>query len=199
MKITRKSLLLLISTALLLTVTVSGTVAFLVAGTEPLVNTFTPGVMDTKIEEVVVENRKQSITIHLHNNSTVDAYVRVALVGNWVDSDGKVVAPWDPNDEGVGFKLNTTAWVQGKDGYYYHKARLVAPNGSTADLLASGSAIVVDKAHMLTGATELRLSVIHQSIQADGVTADGTPAVVAAWGVELDSNGNIIGTASSTN
>ncbi len=186
MKITRKNLLLLIATALLLTVTVSGTVAFLVAGTEPLVNTFTPGVMDTKIEEDVYGNQKRSIKIQLHNNSTVDAYVRIALVGNWVDTDGKVVAPWDPNDPNAKFELNTDAWIRGPGGYYYHKTRIKAPDGATADLLKSAITVTKEQA----GAEQLILAVIHQSIQADGVVtktnADGSsydvPAVVDAWG-----------------
>ncbi len=178
MKITKKSLLLLIATALLLTVTVSGTVAYLMAGTDPVVNNFTPGVMDTKIEEVVSTGAKDSIVIELHNDSNMDAYVRVALIGNWIDAQGNVIAPWNPQEMASGFVLNDAAWVRGPGGYYYHKTR-IKPGQPTANLLKQR--LVITQGDMQSGAKELVLAVVHQSIQADGVTANGTPAVVDAW------------------
>ena len=95
----KKSLVLLITVALLLTCTVSGTVAFLAVDSGPVTNTFTPVELDTKIiENDDFGSTKTKKSIQIQNNGNIDAYVRVAVYGNWVIKDEnnkeKIVAPW---------------------------------------------------------------------------------------------------------
>ena len=88
-----KSMLLLALVAMLLLGSVGGTVAFLVTSTNSVENVFTPANLDTDIVEVVEGNVKKSITVM--NNGNVPVYVRVAIIGYYVDDKtGNIVAPW---------------------------------------------------------------------------------------------------------
>ena len=69
---------LLISLLALLTLTVGGTVAYLVASTDNVVNTFTPSHVDCTVDEVFNDNTKTSVTVT--NTSDINAYLRVKLV-----------------------------------------------------------------------------------------------------------------------
>jgi hypothetical protein len=62
--------------------TVAATLAYLVAKTNPIENTFTPPVIDVKIggEDVVRD--------YVQNNGDVPVYARVAIVATWVNGDG---------------------------------------------------------------------------------------------------------------
>lgn len=168
-----KSSLLLIAVAALLVAAVGGTVAYLVTNTSPVVNTFTPANVDTEIDETFVNNVKSSIKVE--NKGNIPVYVRVALVGNWCDSNGNVVEPWNGS-----VTINSPDWSTGGDGYYYYTKPLVA-SATTSNLL--GSSITAsareDGAHLV-------ITVLQQSIQAEPTTA-----VVEAWGVTVAEDGTI--------
>lgn len=171
-KINTKLLALLAGMALLLTCTVGGTLAYLTDKTGPVVNTFIPARLATTLAENAGE------VVQIRNDGNVDAYVRVAVYGNWV-KDGVIVAPW------TGAVEIAKDWMQGSDGYYYYTKRLpVAAEGAnnlTANLLAEP----ITQTGGPEGAT-LVLYVMHQAIQAD-------PAAAAeqAWGVTVGVDGRI--------
>ena len=166
----KKPLVLLIGIALLLTFTVSGTVAFLADNTAELTNTFTPVEVDTKIIENVSAGAKSSIKVqNIQADNHIPVYVRVAVVGNWVDENGAIVAPWELS------AYNTASWTKRSDGFYYYNS--VLPVGdTTAELLASGGIKESDYTRP-EGADHLVVTVVHQSIQADPASA-----VTNAWG-----------------
>lgn len=168
-KLNKKSLVLLICAALLLTFTVSGTVAYLVADTDPVENVFTPASVDTEIFEEVSGNTKSVIKVTNAQNS-IDVFVRVAVIGNWV-KDGQVVESWTP----AANQFNLTDWVE-HDGFYYFKS-VVAPRGATSDLLATN---IVSTTRESDGA-HLEVTVIHQSIQAEPETT-----VEQVWRVNVE-------------
>ena len=133
MKLNKKFLVLLACVTLLLTFTVGGTVAFLAAGSGPVVNQFTPTEVKTDIDEDF-ENKVKSRVV-IENKGTIPVYVRVALIGNWVkkvDNVEVIVEPYTvPN-----FTLGKN-WVKHTtDGYYYY-TQAVAVGGTTSDLLDS--------------------------------------------------------------
>jgi len=114
-------------------------------------------------------------------------FVRVAVNGYYVkDADGKqeIVEPWD-GEITIG-----TDWFEGSDGFYYYK-KAIAPGASTSDLL--GADITLTKGD---DGKYLVVNVLHQSIQADGMTTDENdntvPVVTAEWGVivNTDQDGN---------
>ncbi len=171
----KKSLVLLIAAALLLTITVSGTVAYLVAGTDSVINTFTPATVTTELHEEFKNDIKSSVTIE--NTGTIAVYVRAMVVGNWVDASGNIVAPW------TGSVTLGEGWALGTDGFYYYQKSL-APNDTTSNLL--GAQITNANTPADVGAVRLVVTVLHQSIQAQPTTA-----VEDAWGVTVGEDGNL--------
>lgn len=170
-KFNKKSLALLIAAALLLTIAVSGTVAYLVDSTGSLVNTFTPTEVGTTITDDVTTGEKKTIII---NNPSGDkkiaVYVRVAIVGNWVkkvNGTEMIVSP--ATDAELSFTPGED-WEKSGNYYYYTKA--VKPGASTTDLLQSSI-----KATTKADGSYLVVTVLHQSIQAEPVSA-----VQNAWG-----------------
>ena len=172
-KFSKKSLMLLIAVTLLLTCTVSGTVAFLTVGSGPVTNTFTPVQVDTKIVENVQEvngiQTKSSIQVLNKNLSTnIPAYVRVAIYGNWVDAAGRIIAPWSGMSS-----YNTEHWTK-VGNYYYYNGEL-AVGATTENLLAADAPIREE--NKPEGVHRLEVTVVHQAIQSQ--PAD---AVKNAWG-----------------
>ena len=172
-KINKKSLVLLICVTLLLTFTVSGTVAYLAAATDPVENVFTPAKVDTEIKETFESNSKTGIFI-ANKEDSIDAYVRVAIVANWVDANNNIVAPWTgpirlntslPTASDIENGVANGQWVAGDDGYYYFTVP-VKPGETTTNLLDASITQPSDKP---AGADHLVINVIHQSIQADGM------------------------------
>lgn len=162
----KKPVMLLIAVTLLLTFTVSGTVAFLAANTGELTNTFTPVQVDTKIEEGFKDGTKNSIKVLNKNLDTnIPVYVRVAVFGNWVDENGNIVEPW------YGPVSHNDSWEYSGSFYYYK--RVLEVGAYTDELLKTP--ITWDRKP--EGAHHLEVSVVHQAIQAEPASA-----VIDAWG-----------------
>lgn len=163
-KMNKKSIALLICATLLLTFTVSGTVAYLVDASGPVDNIFTPGKVDTEIYEEFDDNGAKE-TIKIQNTAdSIEVYVRVKLIANYVDDEtGYIVKAAT-----VSFTLGT-GWVyNSNDGFYYY-TKSVKPGETTENLLGSSISPdedTVENAH-------LEVTVIHQSIQAEGMGATG--------------------------
>ena len=73
---------MLFSVALLLVSVVGGTFAYLATRTESVTNTFEA----VQVSCQVVEGEENAYTVK--NTSDVKAYLRVAVVVNWVDDEG---------------------------------------------------------------------------------------------------------------
>ncbi|MBR5429051.1 MAG: hypothetical protein IK116_00845 [Firmicutes bacterium] len=162
----KKTAALLLAAALLLVAAVGGTLAYLSAQTGTIINTFVPASVTCDIIETVTDNTKTSVTVQ--NTGGIDAYIRVAVIGNTVDDSGNVTGSFD-----LSAYLAGSAWTQGSDGYYYYSAP-VAPDGSTSELL---------KADLpLTGRM---VTILAEAIQADGMgvtSAETAFAYAAAHG-----------------
>jgi len=171
-KFHKKSLVLLVCVALLLTFTVSGTVAFLADNSGPVTNVFTPVEVDTKIVESVTAGSKSSIQVQNNpGDNHIPVYVRVAVSGYWVDDAGNIVAPWN---EPIEIK---DTWMLGPGGFYYYKSEL-AVGVSTDNLLAKA---ISQPANKPAGADHLVVTVVHQAVQSQPATA-----VQNAWGVTVN-------------
>mgnify|MGYP005933539303 CR=1 FL=1 len=161
-----------IAIILVVVMTIGGTVAWLVAQTKPIINTFSPVSSGIEIEENTEQNYKTDIMVK--NTGEVDVYVRVSLVANYFDENDNITAGAKVPD----FKLNTDNWFLGKDGYYYYKTPL--PVGEvTNDLLASDSKMKLEE--------KMQVTVLAQSVQ-----AIPTNVVTEAWKVvSVDNDGNL--------
>lgn len=127
-----KSAALLVSFLLLLTVTVGGTIAFLMDTDGPLNNLFNPSKVTTKVEETLSDNIKKDV--YIKNTGDTDAWIRAAVVVTWQDKDGNVYgqAPVKDTDYVITWG---TGWATGDDGFYYWTSPVEAETGETGVLI----------------------------------------------------------------
>lgn len=172
-----RQFVLLASIAVLLVGAVGGSLAYLTTNTPDVVNTFTPGEVPPTINETKPEengNVKKNVSVT--NTGNVDAYIRAAVVVNWVDDQGNIVN----NPEGHAYEIvwAKTGWADGNDGYYYYKEP-VAANGTTGELISS--------AYPTAGTTyKLQIEIMAQTIQ-----SKPTSVVAEKWGVTVAADGTI--------
>lgn len=174
----KKKIALLISLLIIITATVGTTVAYLTAKTDTITNTFDPS-------EVLCEVKADR---SVANTGDIAAYIRAAVVVNWVDGDN--VYGIAPKESDYTIKYDDS-WKQGADGYWYYLDR-VEKGASTSELFTEfglNSDVTAPNGYTLT------VQIIAEAIQADGVNTSGTPAVVDAWstGVSgIDSSDQLI-------
>ena len=133
-----KSAALLVSLLLLLTVTVGGTIAFLMDSDGPLNNLFTPSQVTTKVEETLSGDTKRDV--YIKNTGDTDAWIRAAVVVTWQDEDGNVYGRLPVKDVDYEMKLNVVnknGWLLGNDGFYYWYEPVTANGGQTGILIDS--------------------------------------------------------------
>lgn len=70
--------------------------------------------VDDNVQDDYIKNN-----VVIQNTGFGPGYVRMALVGNWVNSNNIIVAPWLP-DDGV-FENWNPDWERRSDGFYYYK------------------------------------------------------------------------------
>lgn len=168
----------LVALLVLLCCTVAGTLAYLVDKTPEVKNTFEPAKVTTAVDETFDGTTKSNVKIQ--NTGNIDAYIRVAVVANWIDEDGNVYGGATPV-EGVNYtELNPeNGWFEASDGYFYYP-KAVAAQGETPVLFSTITQ---------SGAPEgchLRLTIL-----ADGIQSEPADAVTQAWGVTVANDGTI--------
>ena len=169
--------------ALALTVTVGGTLAWLVANTDSVTNTFKMGQVTPEVTEGFDGTVKENVQIK--NNGDVPAYIRVALVATWEKTVGEEtdVKPASLDDLYITLGDMENDWLEGSDGYYYHRAP-VNEGGSTGILITEAR---------VNGAEQPEGYHMNLQIIADSIQAAPAEAVKTTWGVTLDNAGNING------
>ena len=129
---TGKSAALLVSLLLLLTVTVGGTIAFLIDSDGPLNNLFNPSQVTTKVEETLSVDTKKDV--YIKNTGDTDAWIRAAVVVTWQNAEGNVYG--QAPVEGMNYDITWgTGWKTGDDGFYYWPSPVAAETGVTGDLI----------------------------------------------------------------
>lgn len=164
---------LILSLCLIFALAVGTTVALLKANTAPVTNTFKAATSETDIK--VVDENDQKTSIKVENIGTATSYVRVKLVMNWVDGNGKVVS----GDNLPNVTLNSdNSWFPGSDGIYYYKMPVAANNGETTNLLQMP---ITEPTEGKPDGCHLEVTVLAESIQAAPSTA-----VTESWHVGVD-------------
>ncbi len=171
-----KSLILLASLVLLVTVTVTGTLAYLVDTDGPITNTFTPSKVDNEIEEETESGTKNNVTVK--NTGDVASYIRAAVVVTWVsETDSNDILPAASSDYQITYPDNT-GWI--KSGGYYYYTTAVAPGYSTGILFTNCKPLAEKDGYQLS------VEIMAQSIQ-----SVPTDAVKEAWDVTVADDGSI--------
>lgn len=179
-RISGKAIALIVAAALLLTVTVGITVAYLMAETPPLTNNFEPVAVDCLVNESFADNIKKDVTVQ--NTGDISAYIRATVVINWVSESGSVYggAPVEGTDYTVEFGQN--GWFKGSDGFYYYQAP-ITPGGSTANL--------INRIFPVAGAAPEGYTLSVQ-VLASAIQAEPAAAIAAAWpAVTVNSDGTL--------
>lgn len=178
-----RSILVLALAALLLTVAVSGTLAYLVDMTEAVRNTFEPTRVSVTVKDTATGMTKSDVIIT--NTSNVKAYIRAAIVANWQDANNVVIAGWNDYDS---ISLGTN-WKRHTDGYYYYTQPVDANTNVPSKLFTSYTYDSANKGVPPdvygNPADHLQMDILVQAIQADGTdAASGEKPVKLAWGVD---------------
>lgn len=123
----RKTILLLASLALLVTVGVGTTLAFLIDTTDPVKNEFIPSAVTVQIDETFDGNTKSDVSVK--NTGDTTAYIRAAVIVTWQNEDGIICskAPVAGDDYIVEYDLNN-GWERGSDGFYYWTEPVLSDN-----------------------------------------------------------------------
>ena len=175
-----RATVLLMAILMLIGVAAGSTVAYLITETDEIPNTFTYGKVSCEITETVADNVKNNVKVK--NTGNVNAYIRAAVVVNWLDSEGNIV-PSVPAGYGYTLTVNTveenpnSKWVKGTDGYYYYTLP-VEPKKETMDSLLTCTVIYPE-------GSETREYTPSVEILATAVQSVPERAVQAAWGADF--------------
>lgn len=125
---------------------------------------------DITIEDEVDGDVKKNVVIT--NTGNIPEYIRVAIIGNWFNADGQVVASWDET-QGTFTGLDDGNWT--KDGDYHYYTEPVAPGEATPEALFT---TYTPPTAPVVGA-HFEMLLVVQSVIADKTVA------ASAWGVSL--------------
>ena len=196
--INRKSILIT-SVALLLLVAVGTTLAYVITKTDPVENKFDPSKVSCAVVEVVekgdssentanvVQTGKSKTNVQIKNTGDTDAYIRAAVVVNWMNEDGTrawATKPVQGADYSISYNLSN-GWIDGGDGYYYY-TQPVDPGDMTNILITSATQNATGPKG--TDGTQYYLSI---EIVASAIQAKPTSVVTSQWGVTVANDGTI--------
>ena len=161
---------MVIATALLLALAISGTVAWLTTKDKPITNTFNPSKVACEVTESFNGTVKSSVNVK--NTGDIDAYIRVKLVTYRTNEQGQHIGGTAtlPN-----FTLGAN-WVEFGDYYYYTLP--VAAGKTPATNLTDSMTLTAEYTDADGG---------HQSIDvmAEAIQSVPAKAVGEAWGVTI--------------
>lgn len=153
-----KKIILLTSVALLLSVTVGTTLAYLITPPETAENTFIPSRVSCAVVEndgdpvagALVNTGSSKNNVQIKNTGDTDAYIRVKVVVNWTNAEGTRIwatKPVENVDYEIAYNLSDNGWVKGSDGFYYY-SKVVSPT-SPNDL----TSVLINNAGLKSGVT----------------------------------------------
>ena len=171
MKLNKRAVALLVSLVVLLTVAVGATIAFLADRTPEVENTFTP----SRVACAVTKDPTNHIYT-VWNTGDTTAYIRAAVVVNWVNAEGQVYA------KAPTFKVvpGNTNWVLGKDGYYYY-INPVAAGDDIPETLTVTNVSAAPEGHTLqveVVASAIQATVVAVNDWSDGVATAATDGAI---------------------
>lgn len=169
----KKPLAALVALVLILGAVVGGTLAYLAARTDAIVNTFNPAKVDITVDENF--NGKTKENVKITNTGDTDVYIRATYVVTWKDTDGNVYPEQPQPEDDYTIGLNPDGGWYHFNGYYYYTYP-VASGASTG--------VLIDLCTPVTGRAPegytLSVNVLASAIQS--VPAE---AVGQAWGVSI--------------
>lgn len=168
-------------------IAVGGTIAFLTDWTKPITNTFQMSTVNIDITDEVKEGVKYNVGVTNTSTDGVPIYARIRFVTYWENDEGEIVAsdeqpilPFekDAEDESGNLMEIPKDWFE-CNGYYYY-AKPISTN-TTVQLFESFRMDVDEEKGL------------HQVLEvlAEGIQSMPAEAVQTAWGLTVDSNGDL--------
>ncbi len=161
-----------VAIALLLTLTVGGTVAWLFTKTDSVTNTFTPSSVTCEVTEDFNKTTGEKTNVNVKNTGNIAAYIRVKLVTYRTNNAGQhiggtaVIPTFTPGD----------GWVKYGDYYYYTKP--VAPGKSPA-------ASLISRIELKTSYDDADDGKQAIDVMAEAIQSVPAEAIGQAWGVTI--------------
>lgn len=168
-----RTAVLLIAIILLISTAVGSTVAFLATKTEPVENSFEYANVSCEVMDT------DGSIVQVKNTGTISAYIRAAVVANWMDADGNIAASV-PKGYSYDLTCSSDSWVQGTDGFFYYPLP-VAPGASTEGNLLTCTVACPEN-------PEYTLSV---EVLAEAIQSTPASAVNEAWSAAVDVSGKL--------
>ncbi|MBE6690077.1 MAG: hypothetical protein E7590_02180 [Ruminococcaceae bacterium] len=175
----KKAVVLLALTIVLALGVVGSTMALIITKTNSVTNTFQPASISSATAQSVVGNMGDA-----------PSFARIAVVVNWVATDGTVyaVAPVVGTDYSITY--DTANWKQGADGFWYYTKALqnlpddVDINADDFDETPYVTTSLITNCTQLVAAPDgysLKVEIIASTIQAEPETV-----VEEQWGVTVE-------------
>ncbi|MBQ7969240.1 MAG: hypothetical protein IJ292_05395 [Clostridia bacterium] len=192
-KYINKKSVIIASVMLLLLVAVGTTLAYIFTETEPVENTFNPSKVSCAVVEdgyEPVSGKIQNISdkksnVQIKNTGDTDAYIRVAVVVNWMDEAGTKVwatKPVEDTDYSITY-ANTTNWVKGSDDYWYYTKSVPPTDGNNLTDILIEKATQNKEGPKGTDGTQYCLSI---EIVASAIQSTPETVVEKHWGVTVE-------------
>lgn len=189
----RRAAVVLIALLLFATAVPASIFAYLKLSGYNVKNSFNSDSSETpSVNEKFENNVKENVRVNV-GATDYSVYVRAAVVVTWKNDSGNIYSlhPVNGMDYEIEYALSQDGWFRGDDGFYYYRTP-VQSGGTTTEL--------IKKCTQLSNSPNgyfLDVQIIAQTVQSAGTTdgdSDGKeiPAVVDAWGVEIDGSGNIV-------
>lgn len=165
-----KQFVLLASVIVLLAGAIGGSLAYLFTNSDAVVNTFTPGEVNIKVEETFDGSTKSNVMIK--NTGNVDAKIRAMIVVTWQDDQGNVypAAPVQDEDYSISGLLGS-GW-SGSGGWYVYSEVVPSVDNPDTKQDETCTGYLFTSCAPVEGKTpdgyHLVVDVIAEAIQADG-------------------------------
>ena len=177
--LSKKITVCIISIAVLISISVGVTIAYLVSRPDPLDNRFKPVSVACIVEDGDAGAGISNLAVK--NTGDVKAYARCVVLATYVStSDGTIHSDAPIKGEDFNLNMGSDSWMLSDDGFYYY-ALPVEPNSSTDVLVSS----VTEIASAPSG-YELRISVYASMLQ-----SEPAKAIEQTWNVTILNNGNL--------
>ena len=195
-------ILILIVGLVAVVASISVSIAYMMKSSEEITNTFIPAKVTCQMVEKVattkVESKDVSIkkSVKAQNTGNIPAYIRVRVVTYWEDSKGNPVGRTSPENEfGGDWKYNQTDWIYDSQNQTFYYKTPVDAGQLTNELLDIGGGfdgIELTVIEEVQGSANVKFT-YHAVVEfiVEGIQGAPVEAVTSAWGVTVDSDGNI--------
>lgn len=174
----RKEFVLVCTLLVLVIGAIGGTVAWLVASSGPVTNTFTYAKQGCEIEENFDKKTKKDVCVK--NTGDTKAYIRAAVVITWTDESGNAYSELPQAGKDYVITWGSSKWTKASDGFYYYDSPVDA--GSKTENLISKC----ESSGTEPDGYTLNVEILAQSIQ-----SLPEEAVQQSWGVTVNDDGTI--------